>query len=347
MKKFLSTILAVVMVLGSMATVAFADGETATGTIKVNGVEYSSISAAEAAAGVGGTINISGTIYLSSREGIETDGLTLIGDGTAVITTADNFSAASDKNRKSVLNVEGAGVTIENITFDGGSYGANLVPDSTEATEFNVLRINEGTVTLKNVTINNSKRTLLSVGTSTSSATVTADGLYCEAFEKTVNGANTYADVNVVNGELILNKGLVNGFIAEDYGWESLKKYQGTFTNNLESSHFTLDYTFVDDENYIIPWEITQTLTSTYVHYVKCYDYAVTNGTSDVSVYVDSINDNMDMVGNMMVEARKAEYAAYKTSFGNLLLAASENANDANKTILVNYAAELGVTQEG
>lgn len=339
MKKFLSTILAVVMVLGSMAMVVSAnDADYAEGYYYVNGEQYTDFMAAVSAAN-GGTVIVSGECAFGSRLAVNSS-VTLQGVNNATIVPSASYgSTDSTTNWKGLLNIAGENVIVNDITFDGSAYGDTI----TSSTDFVPVRCTSGNITLNNVTITGSPRSLMIVGSSSSEANVTANGLYCDAPLKTIDGANTYADINVVDGTFTLQSGLVNGFIAEDYG----SGYAGTFINEDTDVHFTLDYIWTDYILGFIPYTVEQTLTSTYKHYVECYNYAVENGYSDVSAYVDSINNNMLVVADMMEEAKKAEYAEYATSFGNLLLAASEEAEGDNVQTLINYASELGVTQEG
>ena len=86
MKKFLSTILAVVMVLSSMAMVVSAD-ETLADGIYVGTTKYDTFTAAQtaAAANTNKEIIISGTVEFGSRQGISVEGLHLRGINNAKI----------------------------------------------------------------------------------------------------------------------------------------------------------------------------------------------------------------------------------------------------------------------
>lgn len=213
MKKFLSTILAVVMVLSSMAMVVSADDSLADG-IYVGTTKYETFTAAQtaAAANTNKEIIISGTVEFGSRQGISVDGIHLRGINNAKIIPSTSYgSTDSTTNWKGLLNIAGEGVTVSDIVFDGSRYGDNQAI----TVDFKPVRVTSGTTTLNNVTIKGSKRTLLMVGTSSSSAIVNANGLTIEADEKTLSTGKAYADVEVVGSESELNvsSGSIDGYI--------------------------------------------------------------------------------------------------------------------------------------
>ncbi|MBQ8767036.1 MAG: hypothetical protein IJZ16_09560 [Clostridia bacterium] len=325
MKKFISTILAVVMVLSSMATVAFAADENfvyETGKYYVGQTPYDSFSAAVSAAN-GGTVIVSGTVEFGSRQGISTD-LTLEGVNNATIIPSESYGAVENTtNWKGLLNLAG-NITVKNITFDGSRYG--LQEDRLEE-DFVPVRCTSGVITLENVTILGSDRTLLNVGSSTTSATVTANGLYCEAPLKDVPRSGitkkVYADVNVVNGTLTLNSGIVNGFICEDSGWADIfTRYSGTFNKGETlSGHYTLTHK--------LDLFTTKEITSTVKHYAASYVNAKTKASTYVSTFTDAIADenNQAVVAAMVGEADDYTDATVIGNFVTLLTDAKSGAD--------------------
>ena len=316
MKKFLSTILAVVMVLSSMAMVVSANGtETLADGIYVNGVLQSSFSAAQTAAGADGTITISGTVYFDTRQGISVDGLKLVGVNNARIEPSTSFGAegVTETNKKALLNVAANDVEISNITFDGSRFGDTLDMSAlnilTGFTDFIVVRVNSGSVEFDNVTIEGSKKTLLSVGTSTSSATVTATELYCNAdsVKNLVSLADgtfetVFADVSVIQGTFDMDGGMINGFIVDDDEFLS--------TNDIDVSAEGL-FTFTKEENYELcanpEWLATAYINSNlsysqkekYVNYV-CGD----NLTKSTKNMVEYLCENIDTMSSTAVKVK-------------------------------------------
>lgn len=295
-KRVFSLFLTLVMVLGLCTVGAFAESNTATITAKnasgaVVGSGYSSLGAAAAAAGAYGTVEISeGYIYYDSRQGISTSNVTITGEGIGetVITTSSTFANALPKNRKAVETFNAENVLVQNLTFDGGAYGRNLVPDSTEATQFNVVRVNSGSVTFQNVSIAGSKRTLLSIGTwgeTPTSATVTAQNLYCDGEYKTVVDGLAYADIGIVNGTLTVENGSVlNAIISPDKDSEA-----GVFDNDCTTT------------NYYELSSALGTMYSTLKHYALSYPM----NSSLLNTYITRtiVRTNLDSVEDMVDEA--------------------------------------------
>jgi len=278
MKKFLSTILAVIMVLSSMAMVVSAD-ETLADGIYVGTTKYDTFTAAQAA--VAGNTNkeiiISGTVEFGSRQGVSIDNLHLRGINDATIIPTNSFgSTPSDTNWKGLLNISGANVIVSDITFDGTVYGDKI----TASTDFVPVRCTSGTITLNNVEIKGSPRTLMIVGSSSSTASVTANGLYCQGEYKGMDA--TYADINVAKGTLTLNSGKVNGFICKDSG--------GTIVNNT-NNHYKLTQRI-----FII---LTREMTSTVDHFANSFVYSSLTD-ADKSDYVDAIAGNFETVKDMV-----------------------------------------------
>ena len=304
-KRALSMLLVLVMALGLCSVSVFAEANTATITAKnasgaVVGSGYTSLGAAAAAAGSGGTVEISqGDVYYDSRQGISTDNVKLKGMGMNLTTikASSNFANTLDPdNRKALVTFTGSGIVVEDIGFDGSLYGCSSTfePDGTPNTQFNVVRVNTGSVTFNDVLITGSKRTLLSVGTSTLSAEVTANNLMCEAVTKTIVDGAIYADVSIVNGTLHLNSGsVVNGFICKDKDVSATQ-----VLDNQTSNHHKLTWT----TGFWI-FQVTRELTSTTKHFANSYPPNATY--SEKSTYSNAINDtqNINEVVSMVNEA--------------------------------------------
>lgn len=308
MKKFLSTILAVVMVLGSMAMVVSAEDTnipTANG-IWANGVQYPSIDSASAdLSATGGTIYVHGVVEVGSRQTIAYSGITLEGvtDDAALIASTD-FKNSSETNRKAVLTVTATGTTnIKNIMIDGTNYDNEL--ESASTYDFKVVRVNAGTTNLSNVTINGSKRGLLHIGTSTSEATVNANGLYANAVGKSLSDATTYADVHVVNGNFNMTAGKVNAFIVED---KDVKlgnldvDVEGHFTFSTSGLSYTID------------------VATTPEHIADCYDIITLNWLT-YSNYARLFTSNHEVTKQMMdyVYDHASQMTTVQTKLGQML----------------------------
>ena len=341
MKKFLSTILAVVMVLSSMAMVVSAD-ETA-GTITVYNANnelvegtYTTIDTAAAAAGVNGKIVLSAGIFeFNGRQTIQVEGVDLIGAGSdqTFIVPSTSYANASATNKKALVTVAADNVKIEGVNIDGSIYGANL----NKSTDFVVLRINDGTgVELDDVYVAGSNRTLISVGTADSvkaDVEVEATNLVCAAPVKTLpNNAfistfSVYSDVNVKNAKFTLVSGQVDGFISLD------DECSGEIVNNT-TDHYTL-LKDSDDE--------TSSITSTFEHYMASYikseNETVLFAPSYSSVF--SYSTNLTTVGNMVTEADSHENSTYVEAFVRLLTAAKNKADSATAATLETYISTL------
>lgn len=306
-KRIISLLIVCLLICALLPTAAFAT-ETPTITA-VNSLEetvgtgYTTIDAAAAAAGVGGKVILSaGTFEFNGRQTIAVNNITLqgAGAGSTIFTTSSSYSQGSVTNRKALLTIAATGVAIEGITFDGGAYGRNLVPDDTDGTEFNVVRINSGTNTISDCVIAGSKRTLLSVGTSSSSATLTATNVNCIACEgKTITNGVSYADVIVVNGTLNYQSGVIDGFVFED--WE-LFRYSGNF--NVNSSTYTgAPFYSLTYLNYIIG-DIS--LISTLQHFVNTYVEVKQSIPTGDHAYLEMLDrlDNRSTVASMVTYAK-------------------------------------------
>ncbi|MBR1970235.1 MAG: hypothetical protein IKA17_07745 [Clostridia bacterium] len=324
MKKFLSTILAVVMVLSSMAMVVSAnDVDYAEGYYYVNGVQYTDFMAAVSAAN-GGTVIVSGECAFSSRLAVNSS-VTLQGVNDATIVPSASYgSTDSDTNWKGLLNIQASDVTINDITFDGSLYGIG----KGTSTDFVVLRINEGTdIVLDNVTVLGSERTLISIGTSSTSAEVEVGegGLYCEAPMKKLSLVASYADILVKNGRLDMDYGIVNGFIAEDkdtnagtidvgaaghYTFEyttGFKKIDiATTPKHIANSYLDNNLNVLEESAYISLIGKNDAVTQQMMQYVYNNRNTLTEEMTDLNTMLD------DMIAGTIFGAYKTELQNYK-----------------------------------
>lgn len=254
---------------------------------------YATIDAAAAAAGVNGRIVLgSGTYEFNGRQSISVEGVTLEGAGmtSTTMTTSAAYASGSTTNRKALLTIAASNVTVKNLTIDGGSYGANLVPTSSEETQFNVVRVNSGSATLQNVKILNSKRTLLSVGMSNSSATVAGQGLVCDGTVKTITEGTTYADINIVNGSLTLDEDcVIDAFINEDNDG-------GTTSLDFDCGGL---YTLNCPEQFLFFTYYVET-TSSIKHYMRSYAYGTSTALRDKFAKIIDYSGNYVTLGNMV-----------------------------------------------
>lgn len=286
MKKFLSTILAVVMVLSSMAMVVSAnDADYAEGYYYVNGDQYTDFMAAVSAAN-GGTVIVSGECAFGSRLAVNSS-VTLQGVNNATIVPSASYgSTDSTTNWKGLLNIAGENVIVNDITFDGSLYGDNQAV----TVDFKPVRVTSGTTTLNNVTIKGSKRTLLMVGTSSSSADVVATNLTIGAVEKTLVDGIAYADIEVTGSEssFTCGSGSLGGYILGPIDSLSV----------TEDGYYKLVYSTENKEIYTTPY----TLASGYVNNasaissldVRKYSSILTNENSETSDMVNDIVADID-----------------------------------------------------
>lgn len=331
MKKLLAFALVLTMCLSLFPVFAAADEGTPTITAynasNVSQGTYSTIDAAATAAGEGGKIVLSaGTFSFNGRQTIAVDGITLEGAGkdqTKLYASAA-FANASATNKKALLTITADGVTVKNLTLDGSPYGYSS--GMTQSTDFAVLRANAGTgVTLNNIHVTGSKRTLINVGTSSTTASVTAYNLSCQGYYKKLpNGLDStvYPDIDVKSGSsfTLENASQVNGFIGKDSG--------ATFTNHT-ANHYSLTET--------VYWFFTYTTTSTVSHYVNSYVAAINDGASYAAELPDAINDgvNLTTVGNMVTEALGYTDATLLQHFVNLLTAARNASGDSSVVSII------------
>lgn len=311
MKKFLSTILAVVMVLSSMAMVVSAEDTFVyeTGKYYVGQTSYDSFSAAVSAAN-GGTVIVSGTVEFGSRQGISSS-VTLQGVNDATIVPSASYgSTESTTNWKGLLNTSGENVIINNITFDGSVYGDQFATAS--AADFKILRVTAGKTTLNGVTLEGSKRGLLQVGTEDTSAEVVASNLTAIAEPKTMNDTKTYADILVVNGDFSMDSGDVDGYISTD--WQVGKG----------SLDVTAPGYFTFENDYLYFWDYYICATPGYIAY--SYNYASDSMTnSEIREYRDALTENDSVTQSMMAyvntnsESMAEEKAALNTMLDDML----------------------------
>lgn len=275
-KKILAAVLATLMIVCLIPTIAFADSATTIQVATWDGSSYSepsgnytSIDAAASAAGIHGKIILgAGDYYFNSRQTISVDQITLVGvantDGTIAtrIITGPNYASSSQTNRKALLTITADGVTVENIAFDGGDYGRTLVPTYGDAdTEFSVVRLNGGATTFNNVSIEQSERTLLTIGTSSNTASLVANNFVCEGNYKAVpekTSWSVFADVDVEKGSLTVNSGAINAYIQRsNNGTVTLPAYHYNFHKefliiplvNIDTTakHFVESYIAIKD----------------------------------------------------------------------------------------------------
>ena len=321
MKKFLSTILAVVMVLSSMAMVVSAnDADYAEGYYYVNGVQYTDFMAAVSAAN-GGTVIVSGECAFGSRLAVNSS-VTLQGVNDATIVPSASYgSTDSDTNWKGLLNIAGENVVVNDITFDGSLYGDSI----TSSTDFVPVRCTSGNITLNNVTIKGSPRSLMIVGSSSSEANVTAINFKAYGELKNIVESATYADINVVDGTFTMTSGTVDGFICEENA--------NTFDVSA-AGHYTFTYTPVlitEERVCTTPKHIADTyLNSNPSNTIKrkymsalaendttttsMLNYVATNISTMSDVATDLVEVIEDMEGlSFISNANKTKLAGYKT----------------------------------
>lgn len=335
-KRIISMLLVCVLVLSLLPTLAFAMGtETNTATISAFnaagaqvGTTYATIDSAAAAAGVNGTVRISaGDYYFNGRQTVSVAGVSLEGAGKTAtrLYASSAFASASATNKKALLTIAADNVTVKDLTLDGSPYGDSIA----QSEDFVVLRNNSGTgIVLNNIMVEGSKRTLITVGMSSTSASVTGTNLYCQAEWKSLVDGVTYSDVNVVNGTFSLDSGAVNGFICTDSG----NGYSGTLYNNT-TNHYTL-------RQYVGGIGTSNYLTSTVYQFVNAYTYS-SMGLIEKRIYVGSINNNLSVVGNM-VNAASSESSTTISNFVALLTDARNMTYDTSvKATLKGYINTL------
>lgn len=291
MKKITSLVIAVIMLVMLVPTVVFADEATPTIQIATwDGTAYSepsgnytSIDSAASAAGTHGKIIMSaGDFYFNSRQTIAVNQITLVGQTDASgkpathFVTGPNYINASQTNRKSLLTIAAENVTVENIAFNGGEYGRTLEPVyGDKDTEFSVVRVNSGSATFSNVSIEQSQRTLLTIGTSSSAATFVATNFYCYGNNKTIPKKSewtAFADIDVTNGSFSCTSGELNAYLQVDNDGNVI---------NMPAYHYTLTHKFLELIELV-------NVKTTAKHFVDSYNYIVSIGGS---VYSENIGE--------------------------------------------------------
>ena len=318
MKKVLVSILALAMMLSCFCTInVFADEVTPTITaIDANNVTvgtYTSISSAASAAGENGKVVLSeGTFEFNGRQGISVNGITLEGAGKNVtfIKTSATFKDGSETNRKALLTIAANNVTVKDLTIDGSVYGSTI----TAAADFNVVRINSGSnIVLNNIYVTGSPKSLITIGSNSNSATVTATNLDCQATYKAIPKYTettydyVYADIDINNGSFTLNSGAVNGFIRAGSGT--------TFINNAAEGTPKY-YNLVQKFLFVKIIDVTTTMR----HFVESYTHVRGTGTSaDFSTFNTVIRANVSKVQTMTAEAIALDDQTLIGQFINML----------------------------
>lgn len=334
MKKAISILLAVIFAI-SLMPFALADSAatiTAYNSADVQvGTTYTTIDAAAAAAGQGGKVCISaGVLEVSGRQTISVSGVTLEGAGRGVTTIkpSASFANASETNRKAILTIAADNVTVKDLSLDGTDYGETV----SGSTDFVVLRVNSGNgIMLNNVFVTGSYKTLLQVGMSSATASVTATDFYCEGMTKSISNASIYADIDVNSGStLIIESGAVNGFFATE-GNAVLQVCDGA------EPIYTLSHTyFIFLKKYV---------TSTFQHFAETY----VNLREELGTFVEdyaadlSDSDNQDTVSEMVAYAAGVadEYPEAVSAFIVLLTDAQQYADSEDVPTLQAYVTTL------
>lgn len=311
MKKFLSTILAVVMVLSSMAIVVSAEDALADG-IYVGTTMYDSIAAAQTAAVASNNeIIISGTVEFGYRQAISADGIHLRGINDAKIIPSASYASGSATNIKGLLNIQADNVKVTDITFDGSVYGSTI----SSSTDFIVLRINSGNdIILDGVTVKGSPKTLVSVGLEDgTAANVTASNFYAEGMTKTISTSATYADLNVENGSFVVTSGTVDAFAKAD---------NGTLTI-VPAGHYSFTYG-------------SDVIKTTAKHIADSYNNSSINWMNVIG-YLEALTDNDPVTTQMMTDVYNCTYTSSAVKADMLTMI-----NDMlSKTFLNSYKTNL------
>ena len=317
MKKVLVSILALAMMLSCFCTInVFADEVTPTITaIDANNVTvgtYTSISSAASAAGENGKVVLSaGTFEFNGRQGISVNGITLEGadKNATFIKTSDTFKDGSETNRKALLTIAANNVTVKDLTIDGSVYGSTINPNNDD---FVVLRCNSGSdVELNNILVKGSKKSLIQIGTSTTSSTVTGVDLCCEAYYKAIPSilnfgtSKVFADIDITNSsQFTLESGTINGFL-------NVSSSSARFTNQT-NNHYHLEKTTL--------FMKVVDVTTTTKHFVNSYVNVKDSATStQLSTFNSTVAENTDIISDMTEEAIDVDDQAVISNFIVLL----------------------------
>lgn len=339
MRKRLLSVIMVLALIIAMAPAAFAvDGQAATITAYQSGSEtpvgtYTTIDAAVNAAGENGRVVISeGTLAVNGRQTISKAGVTVEGAGRdkTFLVTSDRFQNASATNLKALLTIAADDVTVKGMTIDGSAYGETI----TSSTDFVVIRFNEGTgIKLEDVYVTGSPKTLMQLGMSNTSVSVTATNLYCQGMPKQLSENATFPDIDLNNNSTLeVNGGALHAFIS-DIGDDSCNLI------NCEPV-YTLVYTrMVIFSDY---------LHSTFQHYANCYVESDAQQSPLYDTYVGAINDsrNQTVIGEMVDHAEDVALAgsddASVVNFITLLTDAMDEASAEFANTLNGYITRLG-----
>ena len=338
MRKRLLSVFMVLALIIAMAQAAFAvDGQAATITAYTSdgtavAGTYTTIDAAVNAAGENGRVVISeGTLAVNGRQTISKAGVTVEGAGRdkTFLVTSDSFQNASATNLKALLTIAADDVTVKGMTIDGSAYGETI----TSSTDFVVIRFNEGTgIKLEDVYVTGSPKTLMQLGMSNTSVSVTATNLYCQGMPKQLSENATFPDIDLNNSSTLeVNGGAIHAFIS-DIGDDSCKLI------NCEPV-YTLVYTrliFFSDY-----------LHSTFQHYANCYVESDAQQSPLYDTYVGAINDsrNQTVIGEMVDHAEDVALAgsddASVVNFITLLTDAMDEASAEFANTLNGYITRL------
>ena len=338
MRKRLLSVFMVLALIIAMAPAAFAvDGQAATITAYQSGSEtpvgtYTTIDAAVNAAGENGRVVISeGTLAVNGRQTISKAGVTVEGAGRdkTFLVTSDSFQNASATNLKALLTIAADDVTVKGMTIDGSAYGETI----TSSTDFVVIRFNEGTgIKLEDIYVTGSPKTLMQLGMSNTSVSVTATNLYCQGMPKQLSENATFPDIDLNNSSTLeVNGGALHAFIS-DIGDDSCNLI------NCEPV-YTLVYTrMVIFSDY---------LHSTFQHYANCYVESDAQQSPLYDTYVGAINDsrNQTVIGEMVDHAEDVALAgsddASVVNFITLLTDAMDEASAEFANTLNGYITRL------
>lgn len=338
MRQRLLSVFMVLALIIAMAPAAFAvDGQAATITAYQSGSEtpvgtYTTIDAAVNAAGENGRVVISeGTLAVNGRQTISKAGVTVEGAGCdkTFLVTSDSFKNASPTNLKALLTIAADDVTVKGMTIDGSAYGETI----TSSTDFVVIRFNEGTgIKLEDVYVTGSPKTLMQLGMSNTSVSVTATNLYCQGMPKQLSENATFPDIDLNNSSTLeVNGGALHAFIS-DIGDDSCNLI------NCEPV-YTLVYTrMVIFSDY---------LHSTFQHYANCYVESDAQQSPLYDTYVGAINDsrNQTVIGEMVDHAEAVALAgsddASVVNFITLLTDAMDEASAEFANTLNGYITRL------
>lgn len=215
------------------------------------------------------------------------------------------------------------------MSLNSSRYGETI----TSSTDFVVIRFNEGTgIKLEDVYVTGSPKTLMQLGMSNTSVSVTATNLYCQGMPKQLSENATFPDIDLNNNSTLeVNGGALHAFIS-DIGDDSCNLI------NCEPV-YTLVYTrMVIFSDY---------LHSTFQHYANCYVESDAQQSPLYDTYVGAINDsrNQTVIGEMVDHAEDVALAgsddASVVNFITLLTDAMDEASAEFANTLNGYITRL------